>query len=113
MRSLSASKFAILISLRTPDLDNVYRQMIVFSALMWWAYSYKEYKRKPGQLPTRIGQPLWDRCVILLHQLCFDTFFTWFPSINYCRSFAHFIYFTKLMVYDVQQRISPGKPLRR
>lgn len=35
-------------------------EMIFFSGLMWWAYSDTEYKRKPGQPPTRIWQPLWD-----------------------------------------------------
>ncbi|KIM43917.1 hypothetical protein M413DRAFT_442985 [Hebeloma cylindrosporum] len=35
-------------------------EMVFFSALMWWAYTSKEYSRKEGVPATRIGRPLWD-----------------------------------------------------
>ncbi|KAF8968510.1 organic solute transporter Ostalpha-domain-containing protein [Flammula alnicola] len=35
-------------------------EMVFFSALMWWAYTPKEYSRKKGTPPTRIWRPLWD-----------------------------------------------------
>ncbi|KAF4622085.1 hypothetical protein D9613_009583 [Agrocybe pediades] len=35
-------------------------EMIFFSALMWWAYTAKEYERAPGSPPTSIRKPLWD-----------------------------------------------------
>jgi len=35
-------------------------EMVFFSALMLWAYTPAEYKRKPGDPPTSIWRPLWD-----------------------------------------------------
>lgn len=35
-------------------------EMAFFSALMMWAYTPAEYKRKPGAPPTSIWRPLWD-----------------------------------------------------
>ncbi|KAF8200775.1 DUF300-domain-containing protein [Pholiota molesta] len=35
-------------------------EMIIFSALMMWAYPYKEYRRRHGEPATGIGRPLWD-----------------------------------------------------
>jgi len=35
-------------------------EMVFFSALMWWAYTSKEYSRKEGAPPTGIWHPLWD-----------------------------------------------------
>ncbi|KAK2467699.1 hypothetical protein APHAL10511_000293 [Amanita phalloides] len=34
-------------------------EMVFFSLLMWWAYTYKEYK-KEGVAPTRVWMALWD-----------------------------------------------------
>lgn len=34
-------------------------EMVFFSGLMLWAYSYKEYKRD-GALPVPLWKPLWD-----------------------------------------------------
>ncbi|KAF8993912.1 DUF300-domain-containing protein [Cyathus striatus] len=34
-------------------------EMVFFSALMWWAYNIREYK-KPGTPTTSIWRPLWD-----------------------------------------------------
>ena len=34
--------------------------MVFFSALMHYAYTWKEYKRKEGTPPTSIWRPLWD-----------------------------------------------------
>ncbi|KAF5345454.1 hypothetical protein D9758_013648 [Tetrapyrgos nigripes] len=34
-------------------------EMILFSIMMWWAYTPKEY-RIPGAPPTKIWKPLWD-----------------------------------------------------
>ncbi|KAG9221087.1 hypothetical protein CCMSSC00406_0005474 [Pleurotus cornucopiae] len=36
-------------------------EMILFSCLMFWAYTPNEYKRRAGEPPTSIGKPLWDR----------------------------------------------------
>ncbi|KIL60228.1 hypothetical protein M378DRAFT_84054 [Amanita muscaria Koide BX008] len=35
-------------------------EMVFFSGFMWWAYTSKEYQRKPGMSATRIWRPLWD-----------------------------------------------------
>ncbi|KAF7428646.1 hypothetical protein PC9H_007873 [Pleurotus ostreatus] len=35
-------------------------EMILFSCLMFWAYTPNEYKRRAGEPPTSIGKPLWD-----------------------------------------------------
>ncbi|KAF8151369.1 DUF300-domain-containing protein [Crassisporium funariophilum] len=35
-------------------------EMVFFSALMWWAYTAKEYKRVEGTSATSIWRPLWD-----------------------------------------------------
>ncbi|KAJ7084432.1 DUF300-domain-containing protein [Mycena belliarum] len=35
-------------------------EMIFFSALMLWAFSSNEYKRKPGTPPTSVWRPLWN-----------------------------------------------------
>ncbi|KAJ7045567.1 organic solute transporter Ostalpha-domain-containing protein [Mycena alexandri] len=35
-------------------------EMIFFSALMMWSFTYNEYKRKPGTPATSIWRPLWD-----------------------------------------------------
>lgn len=35
-------------------------EMVLFSILMWWAYTPKEYPRKEGSPPTSIWRPLWD-----------------------------------------------------
>ncbi|GLB36716.1 putative DUF300-domain-containing protein [Lyophyllum shimeji] len=35
-------------------------EMVFFAALMMWAYTPAEYKRKPGAPPTSIWRPLWD-----------------------------------------------------
>ncbi|KAF9456290.1 DUF300-domain-containing protein [Collybia nuda] len=35
-------------------------EMVLFSALMMWAYTPAEYKLKPGAHPTSIWRPLWD-----------------------------------------------------
>ncbi|KAJ8475174.1 hypothetical protein ONZ45_g15700 [Pleurotus djamor] len=34
--------------------------MVFFALLMAWAYTWKEYTRKPGQEPTRVWRALWD-----------------------------------------------------
>ncbi|KAJ7178521.1 organic solute transporter Ostalpha-domain-containing protein [Mycena crocata] len=35
-------------------------EMIFFSAFMMWAFTWNEYKRKPGTPATSIWRPLWD-----------------------------------------------------
>ncbi|KAJ6586973.1 DUF300-domain-containing protein [Mycena vulgaris] len=35
-------------------------EMIFFSALMMWAFTSNEYKRKPGTPATSVWRPLWD-----------------------------------------------------
>ncbi|KAF7321375.1 hypothetical protein MKEN_00657800 [Mycena kentingensis (nom. inval.)] len=40
--------------------------MIFFSILMMWAFSSREFRRPPGQKPTSIWRPLWDRFVQVL-----------------------------------------------
>jgi len=35
-------------------------EMVLFSILMWWAYTPKEYSRKEGSPATSIWRPIWD-----------------------------------------------------
>lgn len=35
-------------------------EMVFFSILMWWAYSFKEYHREDARPVTGIWKPLWD-----------------------------------------------------
>ncbi|PPQ71311.1 hypothetical protein CVT24_012037 [Panaeolus cyanescens] len=35
-------------------------EMVLFSILMWWAYTWHEYRRPEGTPPTSIWKPLWD-----------------------------------------------------
>ncbi|KAJ7783231.1 organic solute transporter Ostalpha-domain-containing protein [Mycena metata] len=35
-------------------------EMIFFAGLMFWSFTYNEYKRKPGTPATSIWRPLWD-----------------------------------------------------
>jgi len=35
-------------------------EMVLFSALMWWAYTPNEYRRKEGSPATSIWRPIWD-----------------------------------------------------
>ncbi|KAF9032362.1 organic solute transporter Ostalpha-domain-containing protein [Panaeolus papilionaceus] len=35
-------------------------EMVLFSGLMWWAYTWHEYRRPEGTRPTSIWRPLWD-----------------------------------------------------
>ncbi|RXW11650.1 hypothetical protein EST38_g14205 [Candolleomyces aberdarensis] len=35
-------------------------EMVFFAALMFWAYTWKEYKIKEGEKHTSIWKPLWD-----------------------------------------------------
>ncbi|KIL54053.1 hypothetical protein M378DRAFT_174465 [Amanita muscaria Koide BX008] len=39
-------------------------EIVFFSGFMWWAYTSKEYQRKPGMSATRIWRPLWDSYVL-------------------------------------------------
>ncbi|KAJ7901884.1 DUF300-domain-containing protein [Mycena olivaceomarginata] len=39
-------------------------EMIFFSGFMMWAFTWNEYKRKPGTPATSIWRPLWDRFVL-------------------------------------------------
>ncbi|KAF7315620.1 hypothetical protein MIND_00077400 [Mycena indigotica] len=38
-------------------------EMIFFSALMIWSFSFREYKREEGTPATSVWRPLWDRSV--------------------------------------------------
>ena len=39
-------------------------EMVFFSALMFWAYTWKEYKVKEGMKNTSIWRPLWDSYIV-------------------------------------------------